>query len=87
MTSDMGEMFNELKRARKERRAERRAAFSPGPEWFRHHETHYSRDLLGDRLDYGRIIADVLVDGQDVGRALVRAGVVREWKGKREAWC
>ncbi|XWN33292.1 MAG: hypothetical protein ROR55_09560 [Devosia sp.] len=36
---------------------------------------------------YGRIIADVLVDGQDVGRALVRTGVVREWTGKREAWC
>lgn len=52
MTSDMGEMFNEMKRERKAVKAKRRAEFTPGPEWKCHHETHYSRDLGGDRLDY-----------------------------------
>lgn len=52
MTSEMGEIFNALRRERQEKRAERRVNFSSGPEWTRHHETHYSRDLLGERLDY-----------------------------------
>ncbi|MCF3932892.1 thermonuclease family protein [Acuticoccus sp. M5D2P5] len=36
---------------------------------------------------YDRLIADVLVDGEDVGRALVALGIAREWTGRREPWC
>jgi len=33
-------------------RDKRRKEFKPGIEWVRHSDLHYSRDLLGDRLDY-----------------------------------
>lgn len=36
---------------------------------------------------YDRLITDVLVDGQDVGRALVTLGIARVWTGRREPWC
>ncbi len=45
-------VFEEMRRERQQIKAERRAAFNPGPPWTRHHETHWSRPLLGDRLDY-----------------------------------
>ncbi|MEO1042349.1 MAG: hypothetical protein AAFX52_08665 [Pseudomonadota bacterium] len=52
MTSEMGEMFNAIRARRKKEKEARRDAFDPGPEWTRHCDTHYSRDLLGTRLDY-----------------------------------
>lgn len=40
------------------------------------------------RIDrYGRRIAFVLVDGQDLGRILVRRGLARPWRGSRTLWC
>jgi len=40
------------------------------------------------RIDsYGRDVAYVLVDGRDLGDALVREGLARPWRGRREPWC
>ncbi len=36
---------------------------------------------------FGRCIAFVLVDGEDLGRILVRRGLARPWRGRRERWC
>lgn len=36
---------------------------------------------------YGRTLARVVVDGIDLGEALVAAGLAREWDGKRRTWC
>ena len=36
---------------------------------------------------YGRTLATVFTDGQDVGQALVVDGLARVWTGKREGWC
>lgn len=52
MSREDWEIFDEIKRERKQRRAERRAAFSGGPGWTQHHETHWSYQLLGEQLDY-----------------------------------
>jgi hypothetical protein len=40
-----------------------------------------------DRDRYGRLLRNVAVDGADVGRALVAAGVAREYGSGRRAWC
>lgn len=36
---------------------------------------------------YGRSLARVFVDGQDVGEELVSEGLAREWDGHRHPWC
>ena len=36
---------------------------------------------------YGRILALVTSDQQDLGEALIAAGLARTWKGRREQWC
>lgn len=36
---------------------------------------------------YGRILARVSRGGADLGEDLVRAGLARPWKGRRENWC
>jgi endonuclease YncB( thermonuclease family) len=36
---------------------------------------------------YGRHVAFVLIDGQDLGRILVERGLARPWRGRREPWC
>ena len=36
---------------------------------------------------YGRTLAAVRVDGQDVGDILVGEGLARTWTGRREPWC
>ncbi len=36
---------------------------------------------------YGRRIAFVLVDGEDLGRALMKRGLARPWVGLRRKWC
>jgi len=42
----------------------------------------------GRKIDrYGRTLAIVLVDGQDVGVLLVNEGLARKWHGRREPWC
>lgn len=51
MSREDWEVFDLMKQERKEKRAARRAAFDPAG-WTKHHDTHYSRTLLGDRLDY-----------------------------------
>jgi endonuclease YncB( thermonuclease family) len=36
---------------------------------------------------YGRILAVVSVAADDLGKALIAAGLARPWKGRREKWC
>lgn len=36
---------------------------------------------------YGRTLAAVTVDGQDVGTLLIEEGFARPWRGRREPWC
>ena len=40
------------------------------------------------RIDrYGRTIAFVVIDGQDMGETLMAEGLARPWRGRREPWC
>lgn len=36
---------------------------------------------------YGRVVAHVLIDGRDLGEALISEGLARPWRGRREPWC
>ncbi len=36
---------------------------------------------------WGRTLARVIVDGIDLGEALVAAGLARAWDGRRRPWC
>lgn len=36
---------------------------------------------------YGRTLAVINVNGQDVGDQLVSEGLARTWSGRREPWC
>lgn len=40
-----------------------------------------------DRDSYGRLLRNVAVDGQDVGQAMIAAGVAREYQRGRRGWC
>ena len=40
-----------------------------------------------DRDSYGRLLRNVAVDGQDVGEAMIGAGVAREYGSGRRPWC
>jgi hypothetical protein len=40
-----------------------------------------------DRDSYGRLLRNVAVDGQDVGEAMISAGVAREYGSGRRPWC
>ncbi len=46
-----------------------------------------ARDMRRPRDRYGRTLARVRVDGQDLGEALVAAGLARAWDGRRHPWC
>ncbi|WP_420337157.1 thermonuclease family protein [Roseibium sp.] len=39
------------------------------------------------RDKYGRTLARVLVNGEDVGLRLVAEGLARPWEGRRQPWC
>ena len=36
---------------------------------------------------YGRVLVLIERDGEDLGRALIKAGLARPWDGKRHPWC
>lgn len=36
---------------------------------------------------YGRTIAYILIDGRDLGEALIADGFARPWRGRRQPWC
>ena len=36
---------------------------------------------------YGRTLATVTACGRDIGEALIREGLARPWRGRRETWC
>jgi micrococcal nuclease len=40
-----------------------------------------------DRDSYGRLLRNVAVNGQDVGEAMISAGVAREYGNGRRSWC
>jgi endonuclease YncB( thermonuclease family) len=40
------------------------------------------------RVDrYGRTVGFVVLDGRDLGAAMIDAGLARPWRGRREPWC
>lgn len=40
------------------------------------------------RVDrYGRTLADIRVDGRDLGETLIAQGVAQPWRGQRAQWC
>ncbi len=44
--------------------------------------------LRSGRVDiYGRTLAKIRLDGQDLGARLVAEGHARPWRGQRESWC
>lgn len=36
---------------------------------------------------FGRSLARVFIDGQDIGKEMVSEGLAREWDGRRHPWC
>lgn len=45
-------------------------------------------EIVRDSLDqYGRTLAVLRINGQDVGDQLVAEGLARTWTGRREPWC
>ncbi len=42
-------------------------------------------DVGKDR--YGRVLANVIVDGENLSKILIANNLGRKWKGKRENWC
>ena len=44
-------------------------------------------DAKRSRDRYGRTLATVRVAGQDLGEALIAAGLARRWDGRRRPWC
>jgi micrococcal nuclease len=36
---------------------------------------------------YGRIVAHIKVDGQDMGELMIANGLALPWNGQRESWC
>jgi micrococcal nuclease len=40
-----------------------------------------------DRDRYGRLLRNVAAGGQDVGEAMISAGVAREYGSGRRSWC
>jgi endonuclease YncB( thermonuclease family) len=41
----------------------------------------------GEIDQYGRTLAYIIIDGVDLGEALVSRGLARPWQGRRELWC
>jgi endonuclease YncB( thermonuclease family) len=39
------------------------------------------------RDQYGRTLAAVTIDGQDMAQTLIREGYGRPWRGRSEDWC
>jgi endonuclease YncB( thermonuclease family) len=39
------------------------------------------------RDKYDRVLAKVLVDGNDLSQLIIDSGNGRRWKGRRESWC
>jgi endonuclease YncB( thermonuclease family) len=40
-----------------------------------------------DRDVYGGLLRNVVVGGQDVGEAMISAGIAREYGSGRRSWC
>ncbi len=40
-----------------------------------------------DTDKYGRTLADVSIDNNDVAVMLIDSGLGRKWRGRRESWC
>jgi micrococcal nuclease len=36
---------------------------------------------------YGRVLALISRNNEDLGKALIAAGLAKEWRGRRENWC
>lgn len=60
--------------------------------------TTRTRALIGEASDvrilrsgetdiYGRTLATIRLDGEDLGARLIAEGHARRWRGRRESWC
>lgn len=55
-------------------------------EWMARHAGKV--EIRASKIDrYGRVVAVVSAGGEDLGEALVKAGLARRWAGRREPWC
>lgn len=48
---------------------------------------HHVQILRNGEDKYGRTLACVLVNGNDVSQILINEGLARPWRGRREPWC
>jgi micrococcal nuclease len=51
------------------------------------YEFTFIPDLWRKRDAYGRLLGRMEIDGEDVGRAQMEAGLARRWMGRRMPWC
>ena len=42
---------------------------------------------VGRRDRYGRVVAHLHVDGEDLGERMIALGLAQEWRGRRANWC
>lgn len=42
---------------------------------------------VGRTDTYGRTLANVQIDGADLGETLIAEGLAHHWRGRRESWC
>jgi micrococcal nuclease len=51
------------------------------------YEVTFTPNLGRERDVYGRLLGRVAVDGVDVGRAQIEAGLAAPWRGHKAEWC
>lgn len=51
------------------------------------YEAHFIPSLGRERDAYGRLLGRVELDGVDVGRAQLEAGLAQRWMGQHAQWC
>jgi endonuclease YncB( thermonuclease family) len=51
------------------------------------YEVTFTPHLGRERDAYGRLLGRVAVDGLDVGRAQLNAGLAATWRGRKAKWC
>jgi endonuclease YncB( thermonuclease family) len=51
------------------------------------YEVTFTPNYGRERDLYGRLLGRVAVDGVDVGRAQIEAGLAAPWRGHNAEWC
>lgn len=50
-------------------------------------QNQWTLQSLGQADRYGRVLANIYIDGEDIGDVLVREGLARYWPDGDEFWC